>query len=105
MFTEPWLWLLFASFFFNTYYTLMANHIGVGTGKVGPITTLGQIVFLLFGFFSAKHWWEPLAAIAICYIGGGLIGALIPEKFKTPIGMAGQYLAPLLLIVTYIVWY
>lgn len=105
MFTQAWFWLLFISFFLNTYYTLASNRIGTGTGMVGPITTLGQIIFLIFGFFCAEHWWEPLVAIAACYIGGGLIGVLVPEKFKITIGMVGQVLAPIFLIAAYIVWY
>lgn len=105
MFREPWLWLLFTSFFFNTYYTLAANRNGVEVGKIGPLTTLGQIIFLLFGFFYARHWWEPLVAIIVFYIGGGLIGALIPERFKKPIGMIGQVLGPIFLIAAYIVWF
>lgn len=105
MFTQAWFWLFFISFFFNTYYTLAANRMNIETGKVGPITTLGQIIFLLFGFFCANHWWEPLAAIAACYIGGGLIGALIPERFKTTIGMIGQVVAPISLIAAYIAWF
>ena len=105
MFSQAWFWLLFASFFFNTYYTLACNSIGKSVGKVSLGTTLGQIVFLVLGFFCANNWWEPLAAIASCYIGGGLLGVFIPERAKMIIGMIGKILAPILLIAAYFVWY
>lgn len=115
MFHEPWFWISFAGFFFNSnFYFYRSKGILNGT-KVSTqemwasISMLGIVIFWLIGLFAANRWWQPLAAFGISMVGSGVVGAIIeailPRSASVFVGAISPFVSFGLTITAYIVWY
>lgn len=115
MFHEPWFWISFAGFFFNSnFYFYRDKGILNGTKARAletwsSISMLGIVIFWLIGLFAADRWWQPLAAFGISVIGSGLPGILIdrvmPKSVSAFIAAISPFISSALTITAYIVWY
>lgn len=115
MFQEPWFWISFAGFFFNSnFYYFRSKGLLNGT-KVktqefwASISMLGLLIFWGIGLFMADKWWQPLAAYGISMASGGLVGVLLdiitPRALSAFIAAASPFISFALVITSYIVWY
>lgn len=107
MFTQPWFWLVFFAFFFNTLngVNIQKGIAAPYSGSIGAVSYFALLLFLIIGLFCADAWWHPLCALAISFLGGGLVSAIIPEKISVIFGMIGAIISIILTTTAYIVWY
>ena len=107
MFTQAWFWLIFLAFFFNSMngVNIQKGIAAPFAGSVGGISYFAIIIFLIIGLFCADAWWYPLCALAISFLGGGILSAIIPEKISVFLGFIGAILSIILTTTAYIVWY
>lgn len=107
MFGEAWFWLMFFAFFFNTMNAMNLQR-GIYipyAGTINMFVSLGLLAFAVLGLFFADHWWQPLVAIAVCFIGGAILSSMIPDKIKTLVGVFGMIASVVLTATAYIVWF
>ena len=116
MFHEPWFWISFAGFFFNSNFSYhrsrgTLNGSAIQTqANIARIAMLGIIIFWILGLVVADKWWQPLATFGISLVGGSLLGALIddmilPKGVSAFIGAMSPFVSLVLTIIAYIVWY
>ena len=115
MFHEPWFWISFAGFFFNSNFSYhrsrgTLNGSAIQTqANIATIAMLGIIMFWIIGLVVADKWWQPLATFGISLVGGSLLGALIdiilPKGVSAFIGAISPFVSFGLTITAYIVWY
>ena len=115
MFTQAWFWITLSSFFFNSnfnYYKSKGLLNGTAIEKqdsIAAISMLGLIVFWMIGLFVADHWWQPIAALGISMVGGGILGmildAILPRSVAVIIAAMSPFISFILSLVAYIVWY
>lgn len=90
-------------FVFNTE-ALSTNTGFPGSGKIGGLTVLALLVWVIFGLFCADHWYQPLLAVLIGVVLSPIPNA-ISKHLTTIFGVAGMVVAPLCVIAGYIIWF
>ena len=105
MFAQAWFWLMVAAVFFTMNTEAFSTNTGFpGSGIMGGFSWMGLIVWIGFALFFAPHWWEPLTAFGL----GAMVApipSMISRHLTAIFGMSGMILAPLCIIVGYVVWF
>lgn len=106
MFGEPWFWLTFSAFFFNSlYYYNKQKGMPGRMDTLAAIGMLGLNIFWIIGLFCADRWWQPLAAFGICVFGSGIVAAIFPQKVMLFLGMFSPLISFILTVLAYTTWF
>lgn len=103
---EPWFWLTFSAFFFNSLYYYNKQKGMEGTmDTLTAIGMLGLSIFWIIGLFCADRWWQPLAALGISMFGSGIVAAIFPQKIMMALGVISPVISIILTIAAYVIWF